>query len=262
MDVRLQDFEQQVIARSRDVPVVVDFWAAWCGPCRTLGPVLERLEAEAAGAWVLAKVDVDAAPELAQRFGVQGIPAVKAFVDGRVVAEFVGAQPRAQVERWLRGVVPSEVDRLVAEGSEASLRDALTRDPAHTLARAKLAFILVQADPEAARALLPEGAEREAGRLAAQVRLRLEAGDEDPDALRARLEAEPGDHEARWRLAMTLAARDDLDAALGHLLDIVRANRKFRDDGARREMLRLFDVAGSRSPVSDRWRDRLAKVLY
>jgi putative thioredoxin len=129
MDVTHDTFQTAVIDRSHTVPVVVDFWAEWCGPCRQLGPVIERAVAARAGKVELAKVDVDANPELARRYGIQGIPAVKAFKDGAIAAEFVGAQPPVAVERFLDGLIPSEADQLVAQADEASLARAVELEP-------------------------------------------------------------------------------------------------------------------------------------
>src|SRR5579884_2937310 len=139
IDVTESSFASDVLERSRSVPVVVDFWAAWCGPCRSLGPLLERAASRREGDVVLAKVDVDANPRLQMQFDVRGIPAVKAFRDGRVVGEFVGAQPSNVVERFFDALVPSPADRLVAAGDEASLQKAVELDPGHAGARVGLA---------------------------------------------------------------------------------------------------------------------------
>ena len=142
MDVTESNFQTEVIERSRTVPVVVDFWAEWCGPCRQLGPVLEQAVAARSGQVELAKLDTDANPMLSQQFRIQGIPAVKAFKDGQVVAEFVGAQPRDMVERFLDSLVPSEADKLVEQGDEPSLRRAVELEPTRADAAVPLARIL------------------------------------------------------------------------------------------------------------------------
>src|SRR5437588_10255562 len=148
MDASEATFQSAVIDRSRALPVVVDFWAEWCGPCRALGPLLERASQSRAGAVELVKVDVDANPELARVYGIQGIPAVKAFRDGQVVAEFVGAQPAPAVERCFGSLAPSEAESLVEQGDEASLRRALELEPTRADAAVPLARILIARDDE------------------------------------------------------------------------------------------------------------------
>ncbi len=273
-DVGDADFEHGVVARSSVVPVVVDFWAPWCGPCRTLGPVLERVAAEHAGAFELAKVDVDQAPETAARFRIQSIPAVKGFRDGVVVTEFLGAQPESVVRHFLAALLPTDADRLVADAedlpatdAEPKLRDALTIEPRHggaLLALARLCSAQSR-DEEALELLalvLPDGAiAQEAERLAAVLRTRREgAGDEQ--ALRARLVDDPNDLGARLGLGRTLAARGRYEAALDELLAVVRADRHFRDDGGRKAMLDIFEMLGPHDMLTQRYQSELAKVLF
>ena len=278
VDVGDRDFEREVVERSRDVPVVVDLWAPWCGPCRALGPVLERLATEQAGAFVLAKVNVDEAPAVAQRLRVQSIPAVKAFRDGAVVAEFVGAQPERAVRDFLASILPSEADRLAREGerksaagdapgAEAAFDAALAADARHPRALLGLARIYA-ASGQVPKALalverVPPSSPvaRDAERLAAQLRTRVDAtGDEA--TLRARVAANVTDLDARLQLGRVLAARGKYDDALAELLEVVRRDPHFADDAARKAMLDVFQVLGPGDELTDRYRRELSRVLF
>jgi len=278
LEVTDRTFDREVLERSRETPVVVDFWAPWCAPCRALGPVLEKLLKEGQGQWILAKMDTDRNPVTPQRYGVQGIPAVKAFVEGRLVDEFTGALPEGEVRRWLRRFLPGEGERLWKEGrreerqgllerAEALYRQALERDSRHPGARLGLARAAVrQGRLEEARRLLedldPQGREEWVTELA-DLRLSLSGeATEDCEALEAQVRERPDDPEPRYRLALALAARRRYEEALEHLLHLVKHHRSFQDDGARKAMLQVFEAVGPRSDLADRWRERLAQVLY
>ena len=268
------DFESAVLKRSETTPVVVDFWAPWCGPCRALGPLLERLAAEHQGAFILAKVNVDEAPAVSQAFGIQSIPAVKGFRDGMLVGEFVGAQPEPTVRKLLELVLPTAADRLVAgaatlapDAAEAALGEALELEPRHARALLELARIVAaRGDTPGALQLLervspPSPLVGESERLAAELRMRTDGGG-DRAALRARIAADPNDLAARLDLGRTLAALGKHEDALAELLDVVRRDPHFADDGARKAMVDLFAVLGSDDPLTDRYRNELAKALF
>jgi len=244
IDVAEVDFEREVIARSHDVPVVVDFWAEWCAPCRALGPVLEQATAKREGKVVLAKVDTDANPGISQTFGIQGIPAVKAFKDGVVVEEFVGAQGPAMVERFFDLLVPTEADLLVEQGDEAALRQALELQPGRSDAAVALARILLaRGEDGEALAMLdnaPGGFQSEG--LAARIRL-TQADDIDIDAAVNALDA--GDREGGVDL----------------LIDAIPGAGDHTDD-LRRMIVAVLDELGVEHPAARDARRRLATALY
>ena len=244
IDVTDATFEQEVIERSKQVPVVVDFWAEWCGPCRQLGPLVEREANAREGDVVLAKLDTDANQRTAMQFQIQGIPAVKAFKDGRVVDEFVGAQPPPVVQRFFDALVPSEAERLAAADDEASLRRALELDPARTDAAVKLARLLVaRGDREEALQV----AERAPGNFQAEglaARIRLEERGE-PDLHEAWAALDAGEHER---------AIDLLIEAL--------PNADGGKDDIRQAVVAVLDELGVEHPLAREARRRLAAALY
>ncbi len=239
-DVTEQDFEQEVVERSKDVPVIVDFWAAWCGPCRALTPILEKAVTARNGDVELAKLDTDANPNLSAAFRIQGIPAVKAFKDGKVVAEYTGAQPPARVEQFLAALGPREAERLVAAGGEDDLRRALELDPARTDAAVALARLLAaRGDREEALTLL----DARPGFAAEGLAARLQLEDELPDAF---AKIDDGDTEG---------GIDDLLAAMAG----ADADRK---DLLRKVVVGVLDELGVEHPVSRESRRKLAAALY
>ena len=250
IDVTQDTFQSEVIERSRSVPVVVDFWAAWCGPCRALTPILESVASRHDGQVVLAKVDTDENPEIARAYRIQGIPAVKAFRDGDVVAEFVGVQPPAAVERFFDALVPSEADALVADGGEESLRRALELEPARPDAGLALArLLLARGERDEARRVLEGGVGNfQAEGLAARLRLEDEA-QRDPRLAEA--------------LSPAFAALDEgaTERALHLLIDALGSVDGYRDD-VRRVVVGELDALGPEDPLARESRRRLAAALY
>jgi putative thioredoxin len=244
IDVTEQDFEREVVERSKTTPVVVDFWAAWCAPCRMLGPVLEKAAEAREDHVVLAKIDTDANPGISRAFGIQGIPAVKAFKDGKVVDEFVGVQPPAQVERFFDRLVPSEADGLVAAGDEASLRRALELEPNRTDARVALA----------------EQLHRRGDRDEAQALLQNVAGHFGAEGLAARMRLEDQDA-VDLDDAFTALDAGDRERALDLLIGAIPSANGYKDD-VRRVVVAILDALGVDDPLARDARRRLATALY
>jgi len=278
VDVNEENFEAEVLERSVEVPVLVDFWAPWCGPCKVLGPVLEKLAQEYAGEFRLAKINVDENPNIAGAFGIQGIPAVKLFQGGELVSEFTGALPEPTIREFLSKFLPSAADKIADEGAaleaagntaeaKALYQSILESDPNHAGSLLGLGRLAMNAgDADGALEYLDKisivaDERKEADRLIA--RLNLQAGAADNEAaLREKVKADPKDLTARFDLAQALAAVEKYEEALKEFLVIVKTDRSFQDDAARKAMVQVFEVLGSDHPLTDKYRSELAAVLF
>ena len=247
IDVDEAGFEQAVIERSRSVPVLVDFWAEWCGPCHRLAPVIESAVAATDGAVELVKIDIEANPNIAARYGIQGIPNVKAFRDGELVDEFTGAQPPAVVQAFVAGLMPKPADALLEAGDEQSLREAIALDPARADVRVQLARILLAdgREDEALGILEPVAHDREADGLLARHELALDA-----------------DAPAVARLGLEALARSEYEAGLRSLLEAIAEATGDTRDRIRRVMIGTFAELGDVDPLAIAIRKRLAASLY
>ncbi|MBF0428703.1 MAG: tetratricopeptide repeat protein [Magnetococcales bacterium] len=271
-------FVQEVLEQSKTVPVLVDFWATWCGPCRTLGPILEKLANEMKGRFILAKIDSDHNPELARQYGVRGIPSVKLFMDKVVVNEFTGALPESRIRDFLDKALPSEQDKWVARGREAEERNdlegalelyhaVLSAEPAHVagllgLTRVLLALGRIPEANETFARVKPRDQESvEARNLKAKLAF-VGIPVVDQDSLAAKVAENPSDLAARLALGEALVAQEQYALGLEQFLEVVRANRTFQDDAGRKAVIRVFDLLGPGHPLIAQYRPRLSALLF
>jgi putative thioredoxin len=277
-DAGTADFDRAVVEASREVPVLVDFWAPWCGPCRALGPILEQLAEEYQGRFRLVKVNSDDSPELSQRFGIRSIPNVKAFVNGEVVDEFLGARPKSAVREFIDNLIPSPGDQLCAQAAQLQaagdadgalelLDQAVQLEPNNDMvhvARAELLLGLNRVeDAQRAAELVSPLASQEPRVTQLMARLRFAQGalGADAVALEQRIQTSPADLDARLTLANLHVQSQRYEAALEQLLEIIRRDRKWNQEAGRKTMLALFDLLGGQGELVSRYRRQLAATL-
>jgi putative thioredoxin len=264
VDVTEQTFQAEVLERSLQVPVVVDLWASWCQPCKQLSPVLERLAQEAGGTWILAKVDIDANPRIAQAFGVQSIPTVIALAGGQPVEAFSGAQPEPRVREWIDALVNEFRDRLpgISAAESAQTGEEPPEDPRFTAAEEALDRGDYAAAEAAYQQILDEEPDHPVAGLALkQVQLFRRAEDAGPQAL-AVADAAPDDVTAQARAADFLLGTGNVEAAFDRLLGVVRRTGGDDRDQARRHLLELFSIVGEQDPRVGDARRKLTAALF
>ena len=284
IDVSTADFVAEVIEESKTRPVLVDFWAPWCGPCKQLTPILEKVVAAANGAVRLVKMNIDDHPQIPGQMGIQSIPAVVAFVDGRPKDAFMGVQSEAEIKRFIEKLAgpvgPSPVEEMLAVAAQAAEQGAaadamnayaavLQAEPQNTDALAGIGMIyLDNGDTERAKAMLGQVAEANADhpRIAA-LRSAIDLAEQaenlgDTSELVARIEANPKDWEARFELSVALNAAGRREEAAEQLLEIIRKDRKWRDDGAKTQLLQFFEAWGPADPATLSARRQLSSLLF
>lgn len=292
-DVSLSTFMADVIEASRTALVIVDFWAPWCGPCKQLGPTLEKVVASYKGVVQLAKIDIDKNPQIAQQMRVQSIPAVFAFFNGQPVDGFMGALPESQVKAWIDRLVKAvskalpggagvanydealkQAAELLASGDHATAQaiyaDILAEDPVNAAAYAGvLRCFLAKGETDKAREGLAKAPpEMAKDKAFDSVRSALELAEQAGQAsgaleeLKAKVAGNPADHQARFDLALAHYAAGEREAAVDELLEIVRRDRKWNDEAARKQLVKLFDSFGAMDPLTVASRKRLSSILF
>jgi len=282
-DVTSASFRVDVIAESARQPVLVDFWAPWCGPCKQLAPVLEKVVRSTQGKVRLVKMNIDDHPQIAGQLGIKSIPAVIAFQRGQPIDGFMGALPESQIKNFIErliGPVTGAIDEVIAEAEAAfgagefeaaaeGFAAALEEDQANMKALGGLARALVGlGDLEQARAALsqvPKGSENDPAITAAQAAIEIAAQTENLDdvsELRARVEANPADHQARFDLALALSAKGEREEAADQLIQIIRKDRTWNDDGARKQLVQFFEAWGHMDPDTITARRKLSTALF
>jgi putative thioredoxin len=255
-------FERDVIQKSHEKTVVVDFWAAWCGPCRMLGPVLERLAGEPDSNFILAKVDVDANPSLSMRFGVQGIPAVKAFRDGQVAGEFVGAQPEPRVRQFIQQVAPASGAERRWDEAAVLYQQTLEENPANVQARLGFAKTLIGQGQGCKAKVYLSDLKNETVTVESAERLLPVAEFLCSVAEKGNDNAEVTVVEAQYRQAARLFSQGKLAPAMDGLLDVLRHNKNYRNGQAKAVMLGVFELLGDEDPLTSAYRREMASILF